>query len=311
MPGIPGQPDPLSPIQDLTDPKSPDRETSSIRVAGSLSSITVIIIATELVLSSGSSWVVGGITSTLPGGIITVSGGTTLPVNNGQIGGELSTLPNGQVTVADGIPIFVAPPQISRGILEGIMTKDVNPPRQQIVATFGTRVVTANELTQFILDKQTLRMNGPAITIDGSTFIMTTNSFGFTEVLAVSTSVPSMLADMHLITIGNRVLSPNARNDFVFGTETLNISASSMNLDGTMYERTVDEWGRTIFIAIGTASYNEQATTTSANLATSATRSSGQPTIISTTERPKSQGARRCPRWDLLLSLLFFLVVCA
>ncbi|OAL53654.1 hypothetical protein IQ07DRAFT_640704 [Pyrenochaeta sp. DS3sAY3a] len=311
IPEIPGQPDPLSPIQDLTDPKSPIRETSSMRVAGSLSSITVIIIATEVVLAPGSLWVVGGITSTLPGGIITVAGGKTFPVYNGQIGGELSTLPNGQVTVVDGTPIVVSPPQISRGILEGIMTKDVNPTRQGIVATFGTRAVTANELTQFILDKQTLRINGPAVTIDGSTFIMTTNSLGFTEVLAGSTSVPSTLANVNVITIGDRVLSPNPQNDFIFGTKTLNMSASFMNLDGTMYERTVDERGRTIFIAIGTTSYDKQATATSADLVTSAPKSSDQPTIISTAKGPKNQGSRRCPRWDLLLLLLSFWGFCA
>lgn len=193
---------------------------------------TVVIIGTQT-LPPGGVITVGGTTSTLADGQTIIAGGTqvvldpqgtqliidhtstvvlphqipaqrtpVLTIGNERITIERpgsivvhgQTLQPGSTLVVDGTTLSLAPggTQIvvdgSKIALSGSSQTDA-----PIVVTVGGTALTANSLTQFTVDGKILTVGG-AITVSGTTYILTTNDQGSTVLIAGTAGVSSPAA---------------------------------------------------------------------------------------------------------------------
>ncbi|KAF2004220.1 hypothetical protein P154DRAFT_560714 [Amniculicola lignicola CBS 123094] len=146
-----GNPGPVVTLTPIADPNNPSQ--------------SVVIIGSQT-LTPGSSITIGGTTSTLPNGETTVISGTQVTLDPGAtqvvVGSSTFTIPT--------VPESTAPLEI----------------------TLDGTTLTANSNTQFVLGPgTTLSVGGPALTIDGTTYQLTTNEQGSTVLIAGTSGASS------------------------------------------------------------------------------------------------------------------------
>ncbi|ORY19594.1 hypothetical protein BCR34DRAFT_552523 [Clohesyomyces aquaticus] len=133
------------------------------------------------ITANSASQIVIGSQTLAPGGAIT-------------IGGTTSTLPNGVVTVVGATTISLAPgaSQIAVGGTTVLLNTGSLQTSGPLVITLDGTTLTANYLTQFVFGSSTLSVGGSALTISGTTYILTTNAQGSTVLIAGTAGASSL-----------------------------------------------------------------------------------------------------------------------
>ena len=103
----------------------------------------------------------------LPGGTPITLSGTTLSLS-----------PDASTVLVNGAPIPLSHARATT--------------TEPLVITIGDKTLTADEQTWFTIGPQTLSFGGPALTVDGTTYYMTTDDLGST-VLVAGTAGPSLV----------------------------------------------------------------------------------------------------------------------
>ncbi|KAF2468988.1 uncharacterized protein BDR25DRAFT_344171 [Lindgomyces ingoldianus] len=195
----------------------------AITVGGTTSTLpngqTTVISGTQIFLVPGASQVIVGGSSTInlppaqltkPPAVVTLDGSTFTANSVSQIiigsqtltpggiitiGGITSTLIDGSTTITGGTIISLAPgaTEIVVGGTTIQLTAGPHATSGPLVITLDRTTLTADSLTQFVFGSSTLSMGGPALTISGTTYSLTTNVQGST-VLIAGTAGASTLA---------------------------------------------------------------------------------------------------------------------
>ncbi|MCJ1270405.1 hypothetical protein MMC22_010302 [Lobaria immixta] len=100
-----------------------------------------------------------------------------------------------------------------------------SPPR----LTLDGSMITANSLSQFVIDKQTLRPGGPEITISGTPLSLAPSA---THIVIGGNTVKLAESPSPLFTLPGRVITPNSESQYIIGGQTL-IPGSSISVSGT------------------------------------------------------------------------------
>jgi archaellum component FlaF (FlaF/FlaG flagellin family) len=128
----------------------------------------------------------------------------TLPRTSGPLTIGSQTLFPGSTIVLSGTTLSLAP-SASFLVIGGTSTVQLAPSQATatsapVIITINGKTLTADSLTRFVLDGVTLRVNGPAITVSGTTYTMATNTEGSTVLIAgtagaiTSTAYPTSTA---------------------------------------------------------------------------------------------------------------------
>jgi hypothetical protein len=160
----------LPPPQNTANPQNPDSNAIPVPQPSG----TAIIIGTQT-LQPGSAITVGGSTSTLQDGQTTVVGGTQLVLD-----------PQGTQVIVDGTSTVTIPPSVFAQ-----PTAAPQSTESPVVVTLDSTTLTANSLTQFVVESSTLTVGG-TVTAAGTTYVLTTNTDGSTMLVAGTDGISSV-----------------------------------------------------------------------------------------------------------------------
>jgi hypothetical protein len=148
---------------------------SSIVIAGQMlvpGGSPIIVLGTPISLAPSASYLVVG-TSTIPlpsdpvAKVFTIGAETFIENSLSQLLVDGQTLvPGGPAIAVSGTPISLAPS--ASYLVVGSSTIPFSSDLVAKVLTIGTQTFTANSLSQFVIDGQTLVPGGPAITVSGT-----------------------------------------------------------------------------------------------------------------------------------------------
>lgn len=191
--------------------------------------------ATTLTAGSGIGNQVSSATTIPTNGQIITSGGYTEPQQAG------ATRPNegsGPSTVSQGAYTSQIPsPEAAQS---NEPAESSSPSRTEItvapVLTLGSKTITPNPSSEYIINSQTLAPGGPAITIGHTTYFLATSASavianGVTRSLAPVASV----SVVQQITLGSSVITAKPTGGFIYASKTISAGGPAVTADGKTY----------------------------------------------------------------------------
>ena len=101
-----------------------------------------------------------------------------------------------------------------------------SPPR----LTLGNNIITANSISQFVINRQTLLPGGPEITVSGTPISLDRSA---THVVVAGDTIMLSKSPSLLFTLPGSVVTPNSESQYLIGGQTL-IPGSSIYVSGTL-----------------------------------------------------------------------------
>lgn len=209
--------------QNTANPQNPNKTPVAVPQASG----TVVVIGTQT-LQPGSAITVGGFTTTLHNGQITVTEGTELVLD-----------PQGAQVVVDGTSTVNLPPAVP-----------VQPTAAAVVITVGDRTITAARSSPIVVGTQTL-FPGSAIIVDGTTLNLAPSGSQLVvgeSTIALSPADPTSTDAPSTVTLDGTTLTANSLTQFVIESSTLT-AGGTVTAAGTAYVLTTDTDGSTVLVA--------------------------------------------------------------
>ena len=185
----------------------------------------IVIGSNTVIANSASEYIISGATL-LPGAAITIGTGTSATV----IALQTSNSEN-QIVIGSSTSLLAKPPptEPSNGL----------PP-----FTIGTQTITANTLSQYIIDGQTLAPGSPLTLGTGpsaTTVALQTSNSQIQLIIGTSTSIlvgpstplPTSILGPGPITIGTQTLTPNSASEYLIASQTLVPGGPAITVSGT------------------------------------------------------------------------------
>ncbi|MCJ1264434.1 hypothetical protein MMC22_004306 [Lobaria immixta] len=171
---------------------------------------------------------------------------TTTPINSQNAPGKSSSKPlnslnsnlSGNLEPNSPSPTSVLPAQI--GFKESNspeLDSPINsaltlasPQRSSLPRlTLDSSIITANSVSQFVIDGQTLRPGGPEITLFGTPLTLAPSA---TDVVIAGTPVKLAKSPLPILTLPGRIITPNSESQYLIGDQTL-VPGSIISVSGT------------------------------------------------------------------------------
>ncbi|KAH0159403.1 hypothetical protein KCU67_g7129, partial [Aureobasidium melanogenum] len=104
------------------------------------------------------------------------------------------------------------------------------------VLTLGSKTITPNPSSEYIIDSQTLAPGGPAITIGQSTYFLAPSVSAVIENGVTRSLVPvASVSVVQKITLGSSVITANPSNGFVYASQTVSAGGPAVTANGNTY----------------------------------------------------------------------------
>ena len=188
----------------------------------------------------GTEAVVGGSTIELtptftpssPVPILTLGSQTYTAESNSAyiIDGQI-LIPGGSAITVSGTRLSLAPSatQFIIGSSAIILSPGITPPP----ITFDSQTFTANALSSYIIDSQTLIPGGPAITISGTRLSLAADGLNAIVGTSTSTLLPSPRPTFPPLTIASHLITANPLGLYIIGSQTLTPGGPAITISGT------------------------------------------------------------------------------
>ncbi|KAH0156981.1 hypothetical protein KCU67_g8093, partial [Aureobasidium melanogenum] len=173
----------------------------------------------------------------------------TIPTN-GQIvtsGGYTKSQQAGMTTSNEGSGPGTAPQDTDVGQATSLGAVQSNEPAKSSsglgttiavapVLTLGTKTISPNPSSEYIINSQTLAPSGPAITIGQTTYSLAPSASAVIE-NGVTRSLASVasVSVVPQITLGSSVVTANPTSDFIFASRTISAGGPAVTADGNTY----------------------------------------------------------------------------
>lgn len=144
------------------------------------------------------------------------------------IAGRILT-PGGPAVTVSGTRLSLAPGATQ--FVLGSSTIDLTPANTPPLLTFGSRIFTANSVSDYIIDGQTLIPGAPAITVSGTPISLAPTPsqvvIGSSTIILGPGSTPPPL------TFGSQTFTANSASDYIIDGQTLLPGAPAITISGT------------------------------------------------------------------------------
>lgn len=130
----------------------------------------------------------------------------------------------------DGTPISLAP--FASHVVIGDSTVRLASPKPSKLPrlTLDGQIITANSLSQFVIDRQTLQPGGPEITVSGMPISLAASA---THVVIAGNTVKLAKSPSPLFTLPGSIVTADSESHYLIGGQTL-IPGSSIYISGTL-----------------------------------------------------------------------------
>lgn len=168
---------------------------------------------------------------------------TSKPLLQFDINGKTSS-PGGSAIKLDGTPMSLAP--FASHVVIGDSTSLLAPlqPSSLLDITLDGRIITANSLSQFVIDQQTLQPGDPGIIVSGTLLslgpsaahvVIAGNTFKLaSDIVMGGTTTPPIGSATPLppLAIDGTTIFPNSASEYLINSQTLIPGASAVTISG-------------------------------------------------------------------------------
>ncbi|KAG9740236.1 hypothetical protein KCU73_g9267, partial [Aureobasidium melanogenum] len=173
----------------------------------------------------------------------------TIPTN-GQIftsGGYTKSQQAGVTTSNEGSGPSTAPQDTDVGQATSLGAVQSNEPAKSSsglgttiavvpVLTLGSKTITPNPSSEYIVNSQTLAPGGPAITIGQTTYSLAPSASAVIENGVTRSLAPvASVSVVEKITLGSSVITANPSDGFVYASQTISAGGPAVTADGKTY----------------------------------------------------------------------------
>ncbi|MCJ1422413.1 hypothetical protein MMC29_000293 [Sticta canariensis] len=140
--------------------------------------------------------------------------------------------PGGSAIKVDGTPMSLAPSASHVVIGYSTVLVAFPQPSNLPLITLDDSIITANSLSRFVIDGQTLRPGGPEITFSGTPISLAPSAFeDFIGSSTLQLLTPSPLS-LPFLTIGDKIFAPNSASQYIIDGQTLKAGSPVITVSG-------------------------------------------------------------------------------
>ncbi|KAG9960127.1 hypothetical protein KCU61_g6757, partial [Aureobasidium melanogenum] len=203
--------------------------------ASAISNAAPFTSATTLTASSGEGNQVSSATTMPTNGQIVTSGGYT---ESQQVGAATSSHGSGPSTAPQGADASQVASTEAAQSNEPAKSSSLSGTTIAVapVLTLGSKTVTPNPSSEYIISSQTLAPGGPAITIGQTTYALAPSATAVIENGVTRSLDPvASVSVVQQITLGSSVITANPTGGFVYASQTISAGGPAVTANGNTY----------------------------------------------------------------------------